>query len=286
MVRAVTAQALEERERQTIIIRPSRRFVPLSLRDVWDYRELLVFLVWRDIKVRYKQTALGAGWAVIQPFMMMVVFSIFLGHLAKVPSDGVPYPLFVFAGLVPWTFFAQALGGASNSLVGNANLISKVYFPRLIMPFSTAASFLVDLLIALGLLGAIMAWYGRAPTVQILLLPVLVLLALVAALAVGIWLSALNVRYRDVRYAVPFLVQLWMFATPVAYAASLVPDRWRWVYAINPMTGVVEGFRWALIDTGSAPGLVLVVSAAATVALLVSGLFYFRRVERTFADVI
>lgn len=286
MVRAVTAQALEERERQTIIIRPSRRFVPLSLRDVWDYRELLVFLVWRDIKVRYKQTALGAGWAVIQPFMMMVVFSIFLGHLAKVPSDGVPYPLFVFAGLVPWTFFAQALGGASNSLVGNANLISKVYFPRLIMPFSTAASFLVDLLIALGLLGAIMGWYGRAPTVQILLLPVLVLLALVAALAVGIWLSALNVRYRDVRYAVPFLVQLWMFATPVAYAASLVPDRWRWVYAINPMTGVVEGFRWALIDTGSAPGLVLVVSAAATVALLVSGLFYFRRVERTFADVI
>lgn len=286
MVRSVTAQALEERERQTIIIRPSRRFVPLSLRDVWDYRELLVFLIWRDIKVRYKQTALGAGWAVIQPFMMMVVFSIFLGHLAKVPSDGVPYPLFVFAGLVPWTFFAQALGGASNSLVGNANLISKVYFPRLIMPFSTAASFLVDLLIALGLLGAIMAWYGRTPTVQILLLPPLVLLALVAALAVGIWLSALNVRYRDVRYAVPFLVQLWMFATPVAYAASLVPDRWRWVYAINPMTGVVEGFRWALIDTGSAPGLVLVVSAAATVALLVSGLFYFRRVERTFADVI
>lgn len=282
----MSAHALEERERQTIIIKPSRRFVPLSLRDVWEYRELLVFLVWRDIKVRYKQTALGAGWAVIQPFMMMVVFSIFLGHLAKVPSDGVPYPLFVFAGLVPWTFFAQALGGASNSLVGNANLISKVYFPRLIMPFSTAASFLVDLVIALGLLGAIMAWYGRAPTVQILLLPVLVLLALVAALAVGIWLSALNVRYRDVRYAVPFLVQLWMFATPVAYAASLVPDRWRWVYAINPMTGVVEGFRWALIDTGSAPGLVLVVSAAATVALLVSGLFYFRRVERTFADVI
>ena len=282
----MSGHALEERERQTIIIKPSRRFVPLSLRDVWEYRELLVFLVWRDIKVRYKQTALGAGWAVIQPFMMMVVFSIFLGHLAKVPSDGVPYPLFVFAGLVPWTFFAQALGGASNSLVGNANLISKVYFPRLIMPFSTAASFLVDLVIALGLLGAIMAWYGRAPTVQILLLPVLVLLALVAALAVGIWLSALNVRYRDVRYAVPFLVQLWMFATPVAYAASLVPDRWRWVYAINPMTGVVEGFRWALIDTGSAPGLVLVVSAAATVALLVSGLFYFRRVERTFADVI
>ena len=282
----MSAHALEERERQTIIIKPSRRFVPLSLRDVWEYRELLVFLVWRDIKVRYKQTALGAGWAVIQPFMMMVVFSIFLGHLAKVPSDGVPYPLFVFAGLVPWTFFAQALGGASNSLVGNANLISKVYFPRLIMPFSTAASFLVDLVIALGLLGAIMAWYGRAPTVQILLLPVLVLLALVAALAVGIWLSALNVRYRDVRYAVPFLVQLWMFATPVAYAASLVPDRWRWVYAINPMTGVVEGFRWALIDTGSAPGLVLVISAAATVTLLVSGLFYFRRVERTFADVI
>ena len=282
----MTTTADATRQRPVVVIRPASRFVPLNLKDVWDYRELLVFLIWRDIKVRYKQTALGAGWAVIQPFMMMVVFSIFLGHLAKVPSDGLPYPLFAFAGLVPWTFFAQALGGASNSLVGNANLIGKVYFPRLIMPLAIAASFLVDLVIALVLLAGIMAWYGVAPSVEVLLVPLLTLLALVTALAVGVWFAALNVRFRDVRYAVPFLIQLWMFATPVAYATSLVPDRWRWVYAINPMTGVVEGFRWSLISSGPAPGLVLIISTLATGVLLVSGLFYFRKVERTFADVI
>lgn len=273
-------------ERPVIVIRPSKRFAAFSFRELWGYRELLYFLIWRDIKVRYKQTALGAGWAVIQPFMLMVVFSIFLGHLAKVPSDGVPYPLFAFAGLVPWTFFAQGLGGAAGSLVGNSNLIGKVYFPRIIMPVATAASFLVDFVIALALLGGIMAWYGVAPSWHVVLLPLLAALALLTSLAVGIWLAALNVKYRDVRYALPFLIQLWLFATPVAYAASLVPERWRWVYALNPMAGVVEGFRWAIVDTDTAPGLTLAVSTLAMLAILVSGLAYFRKVERTFADVI
>ncbi len=276
----------EQRQRPVVVIRPSKRFAAFSFRELWDYRELLYFLIWRDIKVRYKQTALGAGWAVIQPFMLMVVFSIFLGHLAKVPSDGIPYPLFAFAGLVPWTFFAQGLGGAAGSLVGNANLIGKVYFPRIIMPVAVATSFLVDFMIALGLLGGIMAWYGVAPSWHVVLLPLLAALALLTSLAVGIWLAALNVKYRDVRYALPFLIQLWLFATPVAYAASLVPEEWRWVYALNPMAGVVEGFRWAIVDTDTAPGLTLVVSTVAMLAILITGLAYFRKVERTFADVI
>ena len=282
----MSALAPGERHRPVVVIRPSKRFAAFSFRDLWEYRELLFFLVWRDIKVRYKQTALGAGWAVIQPFMMMVVFSIFLGHLAKVPSDGVPYPLFAFAGLVPWTFFSQALGGTAGSLVGNANLIGKVYFPRIIMPVAVAVSFLVDFVIALALLGGIMAWYGVAPNWHVVLLPLLAALALLTSLAVGIWLAALNVKYRDVRYALPFLVQLWLFATPVAYATSLVPERWRWVYALNPMAGVVEGFRWAIVDTDTAPGITLAVSTVATLAILVTGLAYFRKVERTFADVI
>jgi lipopolysaccharide transport system permease protein len=273
-------------ERTTIHIRPSTRWVPLDLKAVWEYRELLLFLTWRDVKVRYKQTAFGAAWALIQPFMMMVVFTIFLGHLAGLSSEGKPYPLFVFAALVPWTFFAQSLASTANSLVGGGNLVSKVYFPRVVLPIASAGAFLVDLLLALGLLGAMMIWYGVAPGWGIVLLPVFILLALMTALAVGLWLAALNVRYRDVRYALPFLVQLWLFATPVAYAASLVPDRWRFLYALNPMAGVVEGFRWALVGTDSRPGAMLIVSAAATLVTLVTGLAYFRKVERTFADLI
>lgn len=273
-------------ERPLTVIAPGARWAPLDLRSLWDFRELLYFLVWRDIKVRYKQTALGAGWALLQPFMMMVVFSIFLGKLAGVPSDGKPYPLFVFAGLVPWTFFSQALTGTAASLVGNANLVSKVFFPRVILPVASATSYAVDLVLALALLGGIMAWYGEAPSTGIVWLPALALLALVTALAVGIWLAALNVRYRDIRYTVPFLAQLWLFASPVAYPSSLIPDEWRFLYGLNPMAGVVEGFRWALVGTDTRPGPMLAASALAAVALLLGGLVYFRRTERTFADVI
>jgi lipopolysaccharide transport system permease protein len=273
-------------DRPTIHIRPSNRWVPLDLRSVWDYRELLYFLTWRDVKVRYKQTAFGAGWALIQPFMMMVVFTIFLGHLAGVSSEGKPYPLFVFSALVPWTFFAQSFSSAANSLVGGGNLVSKVYFPRVILPIASSGAYLVDFILALLLLAAMMIWYGVAPGWGLLLLPALTVLALVTALAVGLWLAALNVRYRDVRYAVPFLVQLWLFASPVAYAASLVPHQWRFVYSLNPMAGVVEGFRWALVGTPTPPGPMLIVSTAATLVVLFTGLAYFRKVERTFADLI
>ena len=273
-------------DRPTIVVKPSSRWVPLNLRSVWEYRELLYFLTWRDVKVRYKQTAFGAAWALIQPFMMMVVFTIFLGHLAGVSSEGKPYPLFSFSALVPWTFFSSSLSATANSLVGGGNLVSKVYFPRVILPIASAGAYLVDFVLALGLLAAMMIWYGVAPGWGIVLLPVLTLLALLAALAVGFWLAALNVRYRDVRYAVPFLMQLWLFASPVAYAASLVPHRWRLVYSLNPMAGVVEGFRWAMVGTPAPSAGTIAVSTAATLVVLVSGLAYFRKVERTFADLI
>lgn len=268
------------------VVELRRRWAPLDLHEMWEFRELLYFLVWRDIKVRYKQTALGASWAVIQPFMMMIVFTIFLGHLAGVSSEGKPYPLFVFAALVPWTLFAQSLSGASGSLLGGANLVSKIYFPRVILPIASAGSFVVDFLLALLLLGGIMVYYGQAPSASIVWLPGLVVLALVTAFAVGIWLAALSVRYRDVRYTVPFLVQLWLFASPVAYSASIVPARWRLVYGLNPMAGVVQGFRWALVGTDTRPGGMIAVSGLVAVVLLVGGLVYFRRTEQTFADVI
>jgi lipopolysaccharide transport system permease protein len=255
-------------------------------RDLWRYRELFYILSWRDIKVRYKQTALGASWAVIQPFMTMVVFSLFFGRLAQIPSDGVPYPIFSFAALVPWTFFAFALGQASNSLVGSANLIKKVYFPRLVIPVASTLAGAVDFVIAFGVLLGMMLFFGIAPTANLLWVPLLVLLALVTALGVGLWLSALNVQYRDVRYTVPFLTQFWMFATPIAYPSSLLPEEWRALYALNPMVGVVEGFRWALLGTDTAPGPMVLVSALAATALLVGGMFYFRRMEKTFADTV
>jgi lipopolysaccharide transport system permease protein len=267
-------------------IRPSRGWVPLKLDELWQYRELLYFLTWRDIKVRYKQTALGASWAIIQPFFTMVVFSLFFGKLAKVPSDGIPYPIFSYTALVPWTFFANGLSGSSNSLVASANLIRKIYFPRLAIPIATVLSSVVDFALAFLVLLAMMLYYGIVPTANVIWLPLLLLLALVTSLGVGLWLSALNVQFRDVRYAIPFITQFWMFATPIAYPSSLLHEPWRTVYGLNPMAGVVEGFRWALLGTNSAPGPMLVVSSCAALGLLVSGAFYFRRMERTFADVV
>jgi lipopolysaccharide transport system permease protein len=269
-----------------ITLEPSRGLVSLSLRDLWEYRELLYFLTWRDIKVRYKQTLLGAAWAIIQPFFTMVVFSLFFGKLAGVPSDGIPYPLFSFAALVPWTFFAYSLNQSANSLVGNANLIQKVYFPRLVIPVSSVLSGGVDFFLAFGVLLGMMLFYGFWPGWEILWLLPLLLLILVTALSVGLWLAALNVEYRDVRYTVPFLTQFWLFATPIAYPSSLLPEPWRTLYGINPMAGVVEGFRWILLGVPQAPGPMIFASALVSLALLVGGVYYFRRMEKTFADLI
>jgi len=267
-------------------IAPSRGLVSLRLRELWEYRELIYFLTWRDVKVRYKQAALGAAWAVIQPVLTMVVFTVFFGRLARVPSDGLPYPIFSFAALVPWTFFANGLLQSANSLVRSAELIKKVYFPRLVVPISAVASGILDFFLALLVLVGLMVYYKMALTVNILWLPLFTLLALVTSLGVGLWLSALNVQYRDVRYVVPFLTQLWLFATPIAYPSSLLPAPWREVYGLNPMVGVVEGFRWALLGGSGAPGPMLMVSGLAALGVLVSGAFYFRHMEKTFADVV
>lgn len=268
-----------------LVLKPSRGFLRLKLADIWEYRELLYFLVWRDVNVRYKQTALGAAWAILQPVMTMLVFSVFFGRLAKMPSDGIPYPVFAFAALLPWQLFAYALSESSNSLVTNQNLITKVYFPRLVIPISSVLAGLVDFAVAFVVLLILMLYYGITPTAAIAVLPLFVLLAIVTALAVGLWLSALNVRYRDVRYTIPFLTQFWLFATPVAYPSSLVPARWRPLLGLNPMAGVVDGFRWALLGRSGAPGPLLWVSIAAVVILLAGGLMYFRRMEATFADI-
>jgi len=268
------------------VIRPSRGWISLNLHDLWEYRELLYFLTWRDVKVRYKQTVLGAAWAIIQPFFTMVVFSVFFGKLAKMPSDDIPYPIFSYAALVPWTFFANGLRQSSTSLVASANLIKKVYFPRLVVPISSVISGAVDFVLAFVVLLGMMLYFGIVPTWNVVWLPLLLLLALVTSLGVGLWLTAMNVQFRDVRYAVPFLVQAWMFATPIAYPSSLLDEPWRTLYGINPMAGVVEGFRWALLGTETAPGPIVLVSALVAVGLLVSGAFYFRRMEKTFADVV
>ncbi|WP_337286888.1 ABC transporter permease [Candidatus Methylomirabilis sp.] len=268
------------------MIRPSTGWASINLAELWEYRELLYFLIWRDIKVRYKQTAIGAAWAIIQPFFTMVVFSIFFGRLAKIPSDGLPYPIFAYCALLPWQLFSQALTQSGNSLVANERLITKVYFPRLVIPLSAVLAGLVDFGIAFVILLAMMAYYGITPTAAVFTLPFFLLLALGTALGVGLWLSALNVRYRDVRYTVPFLTQFWLFATPIVYPSSLIPESWRAVLGLNPMAGVVEGCRWALLGTAHPPGLIVAVSVAAVLALLVGGLYYFRRMEKTFADVV
>ena len=267
-------------------IAPASGWVPLGLAELWLYRDLVYFLVSRDIKVRYKQTVLGAGWAVLQPVMTMVVFSVFFGRLSHVPSDGVPYPLFSYAALVPWGFFANGLTQSAASVVGNANLIRKVYFPRLAIPLATVLFGIVDFALAFAVLLAMMFAYGHAPGARAGWLPLFLLLALVTSLGVSLWLTALNVMYRDVRHVVPFLVQFWLIATPVAYPSSLLSARWRLVYALNPMVGVVEGFRWSLLGTRTAPGGMLGVSSLVAIAVLVGGAYYFRRMERTFADMV
>ncbi|MDA8090756.1 MAG: ABC transporter permease [Nitrospiraceae bacterium] len=267
-------------------IAPSRGWVALKLKEMWGYRELLYFLTWRDVKVRYKQTVLGAAWAIIQPFFTMVVFSLFFGRLAKMPSEGIPYPLFSYSALVPWTFFANGLNTGSNSLVSGSNLLQKIYFPRLIMPLATVFSGIVDFLLALAVLFAMMFYYGLTGTVNVVWLPCFLLLAFITSLGVALWLSAMNVQFRDVKYVIPFLTQIWLFATPIAYPSTLLHGVWRTLYGLNPMVGVVEGFRWALLGTNTAPGPMIIVSAAAALVLAVTGAFYFRRMEKTFADVV
>ena len=268
------------------VIEPPRGWASLGLRELWAYRELLYFLTWRDIKVRYKQTVLGASWAIIQPLFTMLVFSLFFGRLAGMPSDGVPYPLFSFTALVPWSFFSNGLTQSANSVVASQNLVTKVYFPRMAIPIATVLSALVDLAIACVVLAGLMTYYGVVPSWRALAVVPLLALAFATALGVGLWLSALNVRFRDVRYMVPFLTQIWLFATPIAYPSSLLSEPWRTVYGINPMAGVVEGFRWALLGSGPAPGGMLLVSVLVTLVVLVGGALHFRRVERTFADVV
>ena len=279
-------QILETAETQVTFIKPSRGWLLPQMKDVWAYRELLYFLVWRDLKVRYKQTVLGVLWAVIQPFFLMVIFSIFFGKLAKIPSEGIPYPIFAYAALLPWTYFAQSLNACSESLVGNSHLITKVYFPRLIIPISSVLSGLVNFAISFSILLAMMFYYHIIPTLSVLLLPFLIVMAMATALGAGLWLSALNVQYRDIRYAISFLVQFWFFATPVVYPSSLVPDSWRFLYSLNPMVGVVEGFRGALLAKGQIIGPMFAVSIIVIVFLLISGIFYFRRMEKGFADVV
>jgi lipopolysaccharide transport system permease protein len=272
--------------RTTISIRPRRGWAPLDLRELVASHELLYFLVWRTVKVRYRQTMLGAGWVFAQPLLTMLVFSVVLGRLAKLPSDGLPYPVFALAGLIPWTYFATALSSSTNSLVDNERLLTKVYFPRILLPLALVVAGLLDLAIALLLLVAVAALYGLVPSAQALVLPGFILLAVVAALGPGLWFSALNVQYRDVRHLIPFLTQVLLFITPVAYASSLVPPQWRLLYAVNPMVSVVDGFRWVLLGGTPVPAACLAISASTAIAVLASGLWYFRRVERQFADVI
>jgi lipopolysaccharide transport system permease protein len=267
-------------------ITPPSRWWELPFGEMWDYRELLYFFVWRDIKIRYKQTAIGAAWAVLQPFLTMLVFSLFFGKLAHIPSQGLPYPIFYYSALLPWMYFAGALQSATNTIVENQRLITKVYFPRLILPFSSVLSGLVDFGISFLMFAAMMIYYGIRPTAGILWLPVFLLLAVLTALGVGLWLCALNAIYRDVRYVLPFLVQFWMFASPVAYPSSLVPEKWRWLYGLNPMAGVIEGFRWSLAGKGEPPGHLIFVSAGVVAAVLLSGIAYFQKMETTIADVV
>jgi len=266
-------------------IRPSRGWVPIDFRELWVYRELLYFLTWREIKVRYKQTVLGFAWAIIQPLMMMIVFTFFFGNLAKVPSEGIPYPLFNYAALLPWTLFSEGINRSSISLVEQASLIRKVYCPRLVIPLSGILSPVVDFCVALLILIGLMIYYGYAPTVRTFLLPGFVALAAMTAMGVGLWLSAINVKYRDFRYTVPFLIQLWLFASPVVYSSNLLPEKWQIIYGLNPMVGVIEGFRWALLGTNP-PGSLMGISILIVVVLIITGAYYFRRSEKSFADVV
>jgi lipopolysaccharide transport system permease protein len=269
-----------------VVIERRNGLFHLNLHAVWQYRELLYFLAWREIKVRYKQTAIGAAWAILQPVLTMAIFTVIFGKFAKIPSDGIPYPLFSYTALLPWVYFAHALGRSGVSLVGDANLIKKVYFPRLVIPLSSAVTPLVDFILAFLVLLAMMLWFGVAPGWGVLALPLLLFLALLTALSVSLWLAPLNVRYRDIRHALPFLVQIWMYASPVAYPLSIVPEKWRLLYSLNPLVGIIEGFRWALLGKGSPDFTVMIASTVVVLALLFGGIMYFNWMERTFADVI
>jgi lipopolysaccharide transport system permease protein len=273
-------------ERGAVVIEPPRRWETLNLREIWAYRGLLYFLTWREVKVRYKQTAIGAAWAVLQPLLTMVVFTVIFGSLIGVPSDGVPYPVFAFAALLPWNLFATGLSRAGSSLVNDASLITRVYFPRVLLPVSAVLSATLDFGIAFIILLGMMAWYGIVPGVVVFTLPLFLLLAFMAALGCGLWLSALNVRYRDIGYVIPFLVQIWLFITPVAYSSSIVPERWKTLYAMNPMAGVVEGFRWALLDAAAVPLVTIAASTVVVAVLFTGGVVCFRRMEHSFADVV
>jgi len=274
-------------EPATIYIKPTTGLAALNLRDLWVYRELIFFMIWRDIKVRYKQTLLGAAWAVIQPVMTMLVFNFLFGTVAKVPTDGIPYPIFAYTALLPWGLFVTALNQASRSLTSNTNMITRVYFPRLVLPVSSVLAGLIDFAIAFVILIGMMWYFDVSPTLSVIwTLPLFLILAILTALGVALWLSAINVQYRDVNYALPFLTQFWLFITPVAYSAQVISERWRLIYSLNPMAGVVNGFRWALLGAGDGPDAALWVSVAISLVILVSGLFYFRNMERTFADMI
>lgn len=268
-----------------VLIKPVEGWIPINFRELWVYRELLYFLTWRDIKVRYKQTVLGIAWAIIQPFFMMVVFSLFFAKFIKVSHEGIPYPLFTYAALLPWMLFSEGISRSSNSIIQNANLVRKVYFPRLVMPISGILSTLVDFIFAFVIFVGMMFYFGFLPTIRILLLPVFLVLALITTLAVGLWLSAINVKYRDVNYAIPFLMQFWFFASPVVYSSSSLPKTWEALYGLNPMVGVIEGFRWVLLG-GEPPNSLMLVSIMIIFVILISGAFYFRRTEKIFADVI
>ena len=271
--------------RPTVVRSPTGR-ASLNLRELLAYSELFYFLTWRDIKIRYRQTLVGGAWAIIQPFFTMLVFTIFFGTLAKMPSDGIPYPIFCYCALLPWQLFANSLTQSSNSLVSGANLITKVYFPRLLLPLASVLAGLVDFSIAFVVLIAMMIYYGFAPSTNILLLPVFLLFAVFTALAVGLWLSALNVKYRDIRFIVPFLTQFWLLASPVAYSSSILPTQYRWLYGLNPMVGVIEGFRWAILNRELEVSAMLGVSLSIVTLLFVTGIYYFRKTERVFADIV
>ncbi len=273
-------------EKPLVVIQPPTRFLQIDWAELWQYRELFYFLVWREIKVRYKQTVMGAAWAIIQPFFNMVIFTLFFGRLAKIPSDGIPYPVFSYAALLPWTFFAQSMHFSSNSLISNTSLVTKIYFPRIAVPIAPVLACLVDFMIASTLLLILFPYYDTSLSSNVWAAPLMVLLTIVAASGVGIWLAALNVKYRDFRYVVPFLTQFWMFASPVVYPASIVPEKWRVFYGINPMTGAIEGFRWALLGTDINPWPIVSMSAVSGIVILSLGLLYFRRTERFFADLI
>ncbi len=285
--RLINMSEITKTEPTTIYIRPSTGLAALNLKDLWSFRELVFFMIWRDVKVRYKQTLLGAAWAIIQPVMTMLVFTFLFGQVAKMPSDGIPYPLFSFAALLPWGLFTTALNSASRSLTANHNMITKTYFPRLVLPTASVLGGLVDFAIAFVILAGLMVYYGVSPTWDALwAVPVFLLLTIVTAMGVALWLSAINVQYRDVAYALPFLTQFWLFITPVAYSSKVISETWQLAYALNPMAGVVNGFRWALLGAGSPPDLLVAVSASIAILILITGLVYFRNMERTFADTI